>query len=142
MKKLLNIFFLFYSFNVCSQEYKDTTFSVRGFSCTCKYPTTLESENKLFSRSEKAAYYPGEENEWKKFLKKNLKNNFKGKKEEFRVQFVVNKDGDLSDYRLLDRAPNQKYEEVLRVLKLSGKWFPATQNGHCVTSYYSVLFRF
>lgn len=29
----------------------------------------------------------------------------------------------------------EEYEEVLRVLKLSGKWFPSIQNGYCLKSY-------
>ena len=50
------------------------------------------------------------------------------------VQFQVSKNGDLSEFTLLNRTPNQKYEEVLRVLKLSGKWFPSVQKGFCVKS--------
>ncbi len=46
------------------------------------------------------------------------------------------------DFRLLDKAVNQKYEEAVRVLKLSGKWFPAIQNGRCVTAYYRLSFEF
>ena len=43
------------------------------------------------------------------------------------VRFEVNKNGDLSAFLLLNKAPNQKYEEVLRLLKSSGKWFPSVQ---------------
>jgi hypothetical protein len=142
MKRLLFLLLQIISFHSYSQNYYDTTFSIRGFECSCKYQTNNDEEGKLFDRSEKPAYYPGEVKEWNKFLKKNLNDHFKGKKEEFRIQFVVSKDGDLSDFRLLDRAVNQKYEEAKRVLKLSGKWFPAIQNGYCVQSYLRLSFFF
>lgn len=142
MKKLLFLFPLLFCLHTYSQDYRDTTFSVRDFACSCKYFVNIEDDNKIFDRSEEPAYYPGREKEWKKFLKGNLNTNFAGKKHEFRVQFVVSKNGNLSDIRLLDRAVYQKYEEAVRVLKLSGKWFPAIQNGYCVKSYYTVLFKF
>lgn len=142
MKKLYLLLCLLISSYTYSQEFKDTIFSVRGFACSCKYTTNIEEDNKLFNRSEEPAYYPGGEKEWEKFLKKNLNDDFKGKKHEFRVQFVVSKDGNLSDFKLLERAVNQKYEEAIRVLKLSGKWFPAIQNGYCVKSYYWQTFKF
>ena len=142
MKKLFFLFSLLVCLHTYSQESKDTTFSVRGFTCSCRYSLNINEENKLFDRSEEGAYYPGREKEWKKFLKKNLNADFAGKKHEFRVQFVISKDGDLSDFMLLDRAVNQKYEEAVKVLKQSGKWFPAIQNGRCVTAYYRVLFEF
>ncbi|MGB3007835.1 MAG: hypothetical protein WBC06_15075 [Chitinophagaceae bacterium] len=142
MRKLFFLLSLVISFHTYSQNYFDTTFSVRGYVCSCKYTTNIEEDNKLFDRSEVSAYYPGGEKEWEKYLKKNLNNDFKGKKNEFSVQFVISKDGYLSDFRLLDRAVNQKYEEAIRVLKLSGKWFPAIQNGYCVKSYYRITFKF
>ena len=142
MKKLVLFILLLTCFSAYSQEPKDTTFSVRGFSCTCKYSVDNDDEKKLFSKSEEQAYYPGGEKEWKKYLKKYLYTGFSGKKQEFKVQFVVSKEGNLSDYRLVDRAVSQKYDEAVRVLKQSGKWFPAIQNGHCVTAYKILLFEF
>lgn len=133
MKKLFFLFFLLFYLNTYSQSYKDTTFSVRTFTCSCKYNINISDDNTIFDRDEKVAHYPGGEKEWKKFLKKNLDEGFKGK-HEVQVRFQVDKNGDLSEFTLLNRTPNQKYEEVLRVLKLSGKWFPSVQNGFCVKS--------
>ena len=116
-----------------SQEYTDTTFSVREFTCSCKYNLNISDDNSIFDHSEKPAHYPGDESEWKKFVKKNLEKGFKGK-DEVEVRFQVDKNGNLSGFTLLKRTPNQKYEEVLRILKLSGKWFPSVQNGYCVKS--------
>ena len=133
MGKLFTLLFFFVNSDSYSQTYKDTKFSVRAFTCSCKYNINISDDNIIFDRDEKVAHYPGGEKEWKKFLKKNLDEGFKGK-HEVQVQFQVSKNGDLSEFTLLNRTPNQKYEEVLRVLKLSGKWFPSVQKGFCVKS--------
>jgi len=140
MRKLFLFFSLFsIAFTACSQEFKDTTFSVRSFTCQCKYNINPEDDNKIFDRNAVPAYYPGGEEEWNKFVKKNMDKGFKGK-HIVEVRFQVSKNGDLENFLLLNKAPNQKYEEVLRVLKLSGKWFPSIQNGYCVKSYLRLSF--
>jgi protein TonB len=50
------------------------------------------------------------------------------------VQFIVDKEGNVSDVEALSGpAPLQK--EAIRVIRLSGKWEPAIQNGRPVRSY-------
>ena len=138
--KLLFTLLLFsVSLNGYPQEYKDTTFSVKEFTCSCKYNLNIADDNGIFDRFENPAHYPGGEKKKKKFVKKNLDKGFKGK-DEVEVRFQVDKNGDLSGFTLLNRAPNQKYEEVLRILKLSGKWFPSVQNGYCVKSSVRLVF--
>ncbi|MEK7224745.1 MAG: hypothetical protein AAB221_03590 [Bacteroidota bacterium] len=139
MKNLFSFFLLLSALSVYSQQYKDTTFSVRGFTCTCKYNLNIEDDNKIFDLSEKPAHYPDGEEEWKKFVKKNLDKGFKGN-EEVEVRFQVDKDGNLSGYELMTRSPAQKYQEIVRVLKLSGKWLPSVQNRFCVKSMVSLSF--
>lgn len=139
MKFLYSLFLLLTSLSVYPQQYKDTTFSVRGFTCTCKYNLNVEDDNKIFDLSEKQAHYPDGQEEWKKFVKKNLDKGFKGK-EEVEVRFQVDKDGNLSAFELMTRSPAQKYQEVVRVLKLSGKWMPSVQNGFCVKSVVRLTF--
>lgn len=133
------LFSLFLSLHSYSQEFTDTTFSLRGFTCECKYNLNIADDNKIFDRSEKPAHYPGGQEEWKKFVKKNMDKGFKGN-HPVEVRFEVNKNGDLSAFLLLNKAPNQKYEEVLRLLKSSGKWFPSVQKGFCVKSYVRLSF--
>lgn len=133
MKKVFLFLCIFSYCTANSQEYKDTTYSVREFTCSCKYNLNEQDDNGIFDRSAKSAYYPGGEDEWKKFAKKNLDKGFKGK-HTVEVRFQVDKNGDLSGYTLWSTAPAQKYEEVVRVLKLSEKWFPSVQNGFCVKS--------
>lgn len=139
MHKIYLLISLFIISDVYSQEFKDTTFSVQEFTCSCKYNFNSEDDNKIFDRSEKVAHYPGGEEEWKKFVKKNIDKSFKGK-HPVEVRFEVDKNGNLSAFLLLNKAPNQKYEEVVRLLKSSGKWFPSVQNGYCVKSYVRLSF--
>jgi hypothetical protein len=141
MKFSLCIVVIILNLKAYSQSSKsfDTTFSVKEFTCSCKYNVNISDDNTIFDRDEKAAHYPGGEKEWKKFLKKNLDKKWKGK-DEVEIRFQVDKDGNLSGFTLLNRAPNQKYEEVLRILKLSGKWFPSVQNGYCVKSSVRLVF--
>ena len=139
MRKSFLLLFLLTGLHTYSQDYKDTTFSVRGFSCSCKYNFNVEDDNKIFDRSEKPAHYRGGDEEWKKFVKKNLDKGFKGK-DKVEVRFQVDKNGDLSEFELMTRSPAQKYQEIVRILKLSGKWFPSVQNGYCVKSYVRLTF--
>ncbi len=112
---------------------KDTTFVSGIHTCSCKFVVEGTADIKPFDLNEKPAYYPGGGDAWEKFVKKNIDKKLKGK-HEVEVHFEVAADGELSGFRLLNRAPNQKYEEVVRLLRLSGKWFPAIQNGYCVKS--------
>lgn len=139
MRNLFFLLSLLIGIDSYSQEFKDTTFSIRDFTCQCKYNFNNEDDNKIFDRSEKPAHYPGGEDEWKKFVKKNIDKGFKGN-HPVEVRFEVDKNGNLSTFLLLNKAPNQKYEEVLRLLKSSGKWFPSLQNGYCVKSYVRLSF--
>jgi hypothetical protein len=133
MKTSLSIFCLFSSLCLYSQQYKDTIFSVREYTCTCKYNFNIEDDKGIFDLNEIKAQYPGGEDEWKQFVKKNLDKSFKGK-HKVELRFNVDKNGDLSGYELMSRSPAQKFQEIVRVLKLSGKWFPSVQKGYCIGS--------
>ena len=51
------------------------------------------------------------------------------------AQFIVHKDGSLSDVKTLTNHGYGMEEEVIRLIKRGPKWEPAEQNGHKVTSY-------
>jgi hypothetical protein len=141
MKIILLFICCFISSLLFSQTTKDTTFSIRGNTCQCKLVTEGTADVKPFDLNEKPAYYPGGEDEWKKFVKKNIDKKLKGK-DVVEVHVEINEKGELSGFRLLSRAANQKYEEAVYILKLSGKWFPAIQNGYCVKSVKRLVFEF
>jgi len=50
------------------------------------------------------------------------------------VQFVVDKEGNVSDVQAVE-GPEALRAEAVRVIKKSGKWTPAIQNGRKVNSY-------
>jgi hypothetical protein len=139
MKNLVLIFLLTISAKGLSQVVKDTTLSVREYTCQCKLALDGKPDIKPFDLNEKPAHYPGGEEEWKKFVKKNINKKLKGK-DEVEVYMEIDETGVLSNFRLLNRAANQKYEEAVYLLRLSGRWFPAVQNGYCVKSVKKLFF--
>jgi protein TonB len=58
------------------------------------------------------------------------------------VNFIVEKDGSLSNLKVL-RSPSDTYSiEAVRILKLSPKWKPGIQNGKPVRCYYTIRIMF
>lgn len=53
--------------------------------------------------------------------------------------FVVEKDGSLSDIKILRRVDPTKAKELIRILQNSPKWSPGKQNGQTVRVLYSVV---
>jgi len=83
---------------------------------------------------------------WAKFLQKNLQypalareNNISGK---VFVSFIVEKDGQLTDIKIVRGLGYGLDEETIRVLKLAKSWKPGIQNGHPVRVAYSIPFAF
>ena len=122
-----------------SQQFKDTVFLAGEHSCSCKYNFNDADDKSIFDLKGVDARYPGGEDAWKKFLKKNLDKGFKGK-DKVDVRFTISKRGELSGYELMSRSPAQKFQEAVRVLKLSGNWFPSVQDGFCVGSAITITF--
>lgn len=54
------------------------------------------------------------------------------------VEFMVEKDGSLSEFKIVKDLGYGVSDEVIRVLKLSPKWIPATENGQAVRVMYSL----
>jgi periplasmic protein TonB len=93
-----------------------------------------------FTKVEIDAGFPGGPAAWLRFLNKNLRppdeainNGISGK---VVVQFIVDKEGNVSDVVAVS-GPEQGglREEAVRVIKKSGKWTPAIQNGRYVKAY-------
>ena len=51
------------------------------------------------------------------------------------IQFVVDKNGEVSDVKSLNKVGYGIEAEAVRVVKTSGKWIPAKQNKKPVTAY-------
>ena len=52
--------------------------------------------------------------------------------------FIINRDGSLSDVKILQSSAEEFSREVLRVLERSPKWTPGRQNGKVVRVKYTI----
>lgn len=100
-----------------------------------------EPEPEIFTKVEIDASYPGGPGAWRNYLERNLRpdvateNGAAPGTYTVLVQFVVDKEGNVSDIRPLSSVGFGMEAEAVRVLKKSGKWKPAFQNGREVKAY-------
>ena len=100
-----------------------------------------EDENRIFEKVEIEAKFPGGEGAWKKYLERNLNPNApvdNGAPEgtyTVYVQFVVSKDGSISDVKALTNHGYGMEAEAIKVIKKGPAWVPAVQNGRSVNAY-------
>jgi len=109
-------------------------------------PPTLEdsvsSALKVYERVEVEAEFPGGDKAWINFLTKNLNgqvpldHDAPSGKYTVWVQFIVDKDGNVTDLKPLTSWGYGMEQEVMRILKIMpAKWTPAIQNGKPVKAY-------
>jgi N-acetylmuramoyl-L-alanine amidase len=98
-------------------------------------------DNIIFEKTEVEATFPGGEPAFRKYFENNLDNSVAerngapaGVYTVF-VQFVVDKEGNISDVRPLTNHGYGMEQEAVRLIKQGPKWIPAIQNGHKVKSY-------
>ncbi len=100
-----------------------------------------EDENQVFTKVEVEASFKGGEKEWRRFLERNLEANVpvdNGAPEgtyTVVVQFIVDKEGKISDVKSLTQHGHGMEEEAMRVIKKGPDWIPAVQNGRHVKAY-------
>lgn len=110
-------------------------------------PPKHEEENKVFDIVEQQPLFPGGPAALMKYLSENTKypvvaqeNGVQGR---VTVQFVVEKDGSISDVHVLGGVDPSLDKEAVRVVKSMPRWTPGKQNGITVRVNYRVpvLFR-
>ena len=85
--------------------------------------------------------FPGGIDKFYVFFRKNFKTpEESGLKGKVYATFVIERDGSLSDIKVIRDIGYGTGKEVLRVLKLSPKWLPGEQNGRKVRVQYSMPF--
>jgi protein TonB len=99
-----------------------------------------EDYDKTFTKVEIESEFPGGAAAWLRYLNKNLRYPDDAVNNEIQgtvvVQFIVDKEGNVSDVQAISGPDNGGLrEEAVRVIKKSGKWTPAVQNGRQVKSY-------
>jgi periplasmic protein TonB len=100
-----------------------------------------KDDDHIFEKVEIEASFKGGEGAWKKYLERNLNPNVpvdNGAPEgtyTVYVQFVVSKDGSISDVKALTNHGYGMEAEAMKVIKKGPAWVPAVQNGRSVNAY-------
>jgi hypothetical protein len=104
--------------------------------------SSTDAEKKIvFNKVEVEAEYPGGTKAWSSFLQKTLKGSTPSDNDapvglyRVMVRFIVDKTGGISSIQPETKFGYGMEEEVIRVIKLSGQWTPAFQNGRPVNAY-------
>jgi len=93
-----------------------------------------------FIKVEKESEYPGGPEAWRRYLERNLFKNYPQEaldneiQGSVMVQFVVDVNGVVSDVTALS-GPKELQPVAIAVIRKSGQWTPAIQNGRKVKSY-------
>ncbi len=107
-------------------------------------PPPLDSanfDNKVFTKVDIEAMYPGGDNAWRSFLTKNLNpntpvdNGAPAGKYTVIVKFIVSKSGALTEINAETNMGYGMEREVIRMISRSGNWTPAYQNKKAVNAY-------
>ena len=105
-------------------------------------PADSTAKEEVFMVAEQMPEYPGGMKEMLKFLQENvkypenaMKNNVQGR---VIVQFVVEKDGTPTEFKVARSVDPDLDAEALRVMKTMSKWKPGMQRGEVVRVKYTV----
>ncbi|MFZ4057481.1 MAG: energy transducer TonB [Ferruginibacter sp.] len=102
-----------------------------------------DEEDKVFTKVEVEASFPGGDAAWGRYLSKTLNPNVPVDNEappgKYRVEvrFIVSKDGSISDVQAVTSHGYGMEAEAIKVIKRGPKWEPALQNGRHVNAYRS-----
>ena len=98
--------------------------------------STDKGYDKIFTKVEKPAEFPGGADGWRKYLEGNLKYPKKAWRKNtqgvVRVQFVIDRQGVVKEVKSMNDPGDGLAEEAVRVIQESGKWIPAEQKGRKV----------
>ena len=129
---LFCFFSLFISLSIIAQSSHNDTLIVS---------TVDSSDLKIFEKVDIEASFPGGDQEWKKFLEHNLRGDIAAEngapsgRYTVWVQFIVDKQGNITDVRSLTNNGYGMEQEVERIIKAGPQWQPASQNGRVVKAY-------
>ena len=96
--------------------------------------------DQTFTKVEIESDYPGGQAAWARYLNKSMHYPDEAINNEIQgtvvVQFIVDKEGNVSDVQAISGPTDGGLrDEAIRVIRKSGKWTPAVQNGRQVKSY-------
>lgn len=100
-----------------------------------------DEEDKIFTKVENEAQFPGGQQAWIRYLTKNLNANAPVDNSappgtyQVIVKFIVSKDGSISDVNAETKHGYGMEDEAVKIIKRGPKWTPALQNGRNVNAY-------
>ncbi len=100
-----------------------------------------DEEDKVFTKVENEAEFPGGTAAWTRYVQKNLdgfnpaENGAPPGKYQVIVRFIVSKDGSISDVQAETKFGYDMEERAISCIKKGPKWKPALQNGRNVNAY-------
>jgi len=99
-----------------------------------------EAEDKVFTKVEIEASFPGGDGGWARYVKKAIESNIDdltdaGESGTVRIRFIVSKDGTVSDVEALTMKSSKLAEIAKNAIRKGPKWTPAQQNGRFVNAY-------
>lgn len=124
MKKIIALLVLLYSiphFSQSNEKQEDNNiYATTGIDVKPNFPGGLDRLNAIVKESIQKAGFETKTKEKVVYL------------------FVVEKDGTLTDIKMLDNVDPAKVKELIRILKILPKWNPGKQNGQTVRVLYAL----
>ena len=106
----------------------------------------IEEDNPVFTIVETPPQFPGGEEARMNFLRDNIRYPAAARKENIQgtvfASFVIEKDGSLTDVKILRGIGGGCDEEVIRVVKLMPNWIPGEQRGRKVRTQFALPVNF
>jgi len=126
MKKFLILILICFVQNIFSQE--------------ASKANTSDDDNKLYNTAgiDIKPEFPGGVEAMNSFIKQNFKSPKENLKGKIYATFIIEKDGSLSDIKILRDLGHETGAEAIRVLKLFPKWRPGKQNNKIIRVLYSI----
>ena len=102
--------------------------------------TPKEDEDKVFTKVEIEASFPGGEGAWTRYVTKEIQKNIDeltdaGESGTCRVKFIVDKAGNVSSVEATTMRGTKLAEIAVNAIRKGPKWIPAQQNGRMVNAY-------
>jgi protein TonB len=124
-----------------SEKIKKTPDDLRDNLQNYKSEEIIRDENHIYTVAglEILPTFPGGKEAFQNFIKQNFKNpEVVGLKGKIYMTFIIEKDGSLSDIKVIRDIGFDTGKEAIRVLKLSPNWIPGKQNDKLVRVLYSI----
>ncbi|MFQ6602081.1 energy transducer TonB [Flavobacterium sp. C3NV] len=142
MKKFLFLILICFAQNVSSQTIKKDDVLIIDEPNNTPPPQGAipNDDNNIYNTAgiDVKPEFPGGQEAFYKFFKQNYRittDNLKGK---IYVTFIIEKDGSLTDIKILRDIGHQTGAEAIRILRKSPKWSPGIQNNKQVRVLYSL----